>query len=239
MSDAAPRPRRFYTDVRVAPEAGGFAVRLDGRSPRSPAGAPLAAPAAALAEAIAGEWRDQREEIDLSAMPLTRLAYTALDRGAPARDALAGEVARYAGSDALIYFADDQPTLAAEQAQAWGPWLDWARDALGVRLARAEGIMPRPQPAQSLARARALALEADDFALTGLAYAAALFGSAVLAFALARGALEADAAHDLARLEQAFQERRWGEDAEAAARTAGRLEEARAAGRWFAALRAG
>ena len=172
-------------------------------------------------------------------MPLTRLAFTAIDRGADTREALADELARYAGSDALTYVADAPRALADEQAARWGPLRAWAQDELGVRLEPVEGVMHRAQPEASLARVRALALEADDFALTGLAYAAALFGSAVLALALQRGRLTAEEAHDLARLEQAFQERQWGEDAEAAAFTAARLAEARTAGRWFEALRAG
>ncbi len=230
-----PRPRRFWTEVHVEPEGAGWAVKLDGRSPRSPLGAPLVAPTRALAEAMAAEWAGQGAEVDPAGLPLSRLAFTTLDRGAAAHEALADELARYAGSDTLAYH-DDAPELAREQAERWGPWLAWAAREFGAELAPAAGVMPQPQSAEALARVRALALGEDDFALTGLAYAAALFGSAVLAFALRRGALGADEAHDLARLEQAWQERRWGEDAEAAERTAARHEEARQAERWFRAL---
>ena len=96
--------------------------------------------------------------------------------------------------------------------------------------------MHRPQPPASMARARELAAGEGDFALAGLAFSAALFGSAVLAFAVRRGRVTGDEAHDLARLEEAHQEGEWGEDAEAAARTAARLQEARFIARWFAAL---
>ena len=218
-----PRPRRVWTAVDTAPQGEGVAVRLDGRTPRSPA----------------AEWERQESEVDAATMPLTRLAYTTLDRTAAARQALADEVVRYAGSDALTYFDDATVALREEECRRWGPLLNWAADTLGVRLIRAEGVVHRPQPPASLERVRALALAMDDFALTGLAYAAALFGSAVLALALRRGRVTADEAHDLARLEEAWQARQWGEDAEAAHRTARRLEEARTAARWFAALDAG
>lgn len=241
MPDAAPaRPRRFYKAVDTAPAGeGGFAVRLDGRTPKSPAGAPLRLPTLALAELCAAEWAAQGGTVEPASMPAVRLAFTAIDRGADARDALADEAARYAGSDALAYFADAPEALVERQAALWGPWLDWSRDALGAPLLRAEGIVHRPQPPGALERVRALALEMDVFGLTGLAYACALFGSAVLAFAVARGALGGAAAHDLSRLDEAWQEERWGVDAEAAARTAGRLRDAELADRWFAALRAG
>ena len=231
-----PRPRRFWTTVDTAPHAGGFAVRLDGRVPKSPEGAPLVAPTAALAEALAGEWRAQGEEVDTAAMPLTRLAFTVIDRGATARDALVAELARFASTDALTYFDTATVALREEECRRWGPLLNWAADELGVRLERGEGVIHRAQPAASLERVRALARTQDDFALAGLLYAAALFGSAVLALALQRGRVTSDEAHDLARIEEAWQERQWGVDAEAAQRTARRLADARTAGAWFAAL---
>ena len=231
-----PRPRRVYTAVTTAPEGSGQAVLLDGRSAKTPEGAPLILPTAALAELCAAEWEAQAREIDWATMPATRLAFTTIDRAAATRDALAVEVSRYAAGDGLAYFADDQPKLHARQEAEWAPLLAWAAADLGVRLDRVEGIMPRAQPPASIARARALAAGEGDFALAGLAFASALFGSAVLAFALRRARLTGDEAHALARLEEAHQESEWGEDAEAAARTARRLEEARFIAAWFGAL---
>jgi chaperone required for assembly of F1-ATPase len=81
-----------------------------------------------------------------------------------------------------------------------------------------------------------MAAQLDDFSLAGLAFGASLFGSAVLAFALQMGQLSGESAHTLARLDQAFQEARWGIDDEAAARTASMHGEALLLERWFAAL---
>ena len=231
-----PRPRRVYAAVAVEPEGGGFAVRLDGRSARTPDGAPLVLPTRALADVCAAEWDAQAADVDFAAMPATRLAFTTLDRAAATREALAVEVARYAASDGLAYFAPETPRLHARQEAEWAPVLAWAADDLGVRLERVEGPMHRPQPPASIARARELAAGEGDFALAGLAFAAALFGSAVLAFAVACGRLTGAQAHDLARLEEAHQEGEWGEDAEAAARTAARLSEAEFIDRWFRTL---
>lgn len=231
-----PRPKRVYTDVTVAPEGAGLAVKLDGRSAKTPDGAPLVLPTEALAELCAAEWRAQGGEIDFATMPATRLAFTTIDRAAATRDALAVEVARYAASDGLAYLADDTPRLLERQRAEWLPLLSWAATDMGVRLETVAGVMHRPQPPESIARARELAAGEGEFALAGLAFAAALFGSAVLAFAVRRGRLTGDEAHDLARLEEAHQESEWGVDAEAAERTARRLDEARFIARWFAAL---
>lgn len=231
------RIKRFWKDVRVEQAEGRWRVLLDGRSPKTPAGEPLILPTEAVARLVADEWAAQGEHLDPGSMPATRLAATAIDRIPLARVETAEEIARYAGSDALCYFADGPTTLIARQEAAWGPWLDWAEREHGVRLHRAEGNAHVAQPVDSTTRVRDLALEIDDFALTGLATATGLYGSAILALAVQRGALTGEDAFDLSRLDEAFQEEQWGVDAEAAERTASRREEAMLLDRWFAALR--
>jgi chaperone required for assembly of F1-ATPase len=84
---------------------------------------------------------------------------------------------------------------------------------------------------------REIALAMDDFTLAGFAFASALFGSTLLGLALQRGWLSADEAFDLSRVDETFQEEKWGIDDEAALRTARLRDEARMAGRWFQGLR--
>jgi chaperone required for assembly of F1-ATPase len=230
------RPRRFYKVVEALACGQGFCVRLDSRAIRTPQGANMELPTLALADLIAAEWAEQGEHIILPDMPATRLAHTAIDAVGEARDAVAAEVARYAGSDLLCYFADGPKALVEEELHHWGPVLDWAERDLGVRLERAIGIVHRAQPTETLDLVKALALRLDDFALAGLAHGAGLFGSALLAFALERGELTGSTAFDLSRLDEAFQERQWGVDEEAAARTARMRTEAVMLDGWFRAL---
>jgi chaperone required for assembly of F1-ATPase len=229
-------PRKFYVDAGVMAQDGGFVVALDGRGAKTPLGAPLTLPTAALGAVVADEWSRQGERIDFAMMPLTRLAFTAIDRVAVARDGVAAEVARYAARDLLCHLADAPQSLIDLQEAAWTPWRTWASETLGLRLHAASGLLGPTQPPTALERAEALAGNGDDFALAGLALAAALLGSAVLAFALQHGALSGEEALDLSRLEEAFQEAFWGVDAEAAARTAALRREACAAQNWFDAL---
>lgn len=234
--DPIQRIRRFYKAVSTSEADGGWAVRLDGRPAKTPAGRPLRLPNPALAELVAAEWSAQGESIVFAHMPATRLAFTAIDRVPAAREAVAGEAARYAGSDLLCYFAEAPDALTHRQAERWGPVLDWAETELGLRFERAAGIVHRPQPPETLARAEQLAAAQDDFGLAGLAYAAPLFGSAVLALALQRGRLSGAEAFDLSRLDEAYQEELWGVDAEAAARAAAMRGEAEMLDRWFRTL---
>ena len=234
--ESSERLKRFWKVVDVSEGEGGWAVTLDGRTPKTPAHALLVLPTEAAALLVAEEWAAQGEFIDPGTMPATRLTSTAIDRVSQVREAVAGEIAAYAGSDLVCYLADHPTALALEQAREWTPWRVWAARELGVELEAVKGIIHRPQKPAAIARVGDLALCLDDFALTGLAMAVPLLGSAVLGLAVYRSALSGEAAFELSRLDEAFQERQWGMDEEAAARTAGRRAEAVLLERWFRAL---
>lgn len=235
-TDPLQRPRRFYKAVFVEPEGEGFALRLDGRTPRTPKGRPLVLPTRALADVIAEEWRAQGDWIAHASMPATRLAHTAIDAVGAARGPTVEGVVRYAGADLLCYFAEGPARLVRRQEKTWGPLLDWAREAHGLDFLRTAGVVHHAQPPQTLARLAALLAPMDDFTLAGMAFAAALFGSAVLALALRDGRINADETMAAARLDEIFQEEQWGVDAEAAARADAMAVEAVMLERWFVAL---
>jgi chaperone required for assembly of F1-ATPase len=232
----ADKPRRFYAQATTGPRDGGFTVLLDGRGAKTPGGAALVVPSEALAALLAAEWAAQVEVIDYAAMPANRLASTVIDKTVTAAGPLAQEVARYAGSDVLCYRAEGPQALVEAEDAAWTPLLDWARETHEVELTPVEGVIHRAQSPEALARVETLVAAMEPFRQAAVAFATPLFGSAVLALAVERGRLTAEAAFDLSRLDEAFQEERWGVDAEAAARTARLREEVRMLEGWFAAL---
>ena len=235
---SAERMRRFYTTADVAPaDGGGFAVRLDGRQPRSPTGQALVLPTEALAQLVAAEWAAQGENILPETMPATKLAWGALTFADEAmRQGAVARVAGFAETDLVCYFADGPASLVERQERRWGAVIDWAARELGASFHRTQGVIHEPQPPATIARIEALAGAESNFALAGLAAAASLFGSAILGFALRRGELTPEAAFELSRLDETFQEERWGVDAEAAARADAMAAEAVMLGAWFAAL---
>jgi chaperone required for assembly of F1-ATPase len=236
FKEPAEKPRRFYKAVDVEGRDGGFAVLLDGRTVRTPGGRPLLLPTRALADEIAAEWAAQGEFVEMAGMHATRLANTAVDSVSGAREATADQVARYAGSDLLLYFAEEPEGLVQRQSERWGPVLARAEAEAKLGFVRAAGIIHQDQPQAALEEVRRIALSLDDFGLAGLAFGAALFGSAILALALQRGWLDGLQAFELSRLDEAWQEERWGIDEEAAERAAKLLEEAEMLDRWFRAL---
>lgn len=215
------RPKRFYETVSVAPDGqGGWAVELDGRGVRTPARRTLALPSEALARLVAAEWQAQGERIDVPSMPVTRLCFVALDRMEQARAETAAEIARYASTDLVCFRAPGPSELVTAQMDAWDPLLAWIERRLDCHLAAAAGVLPVEQDPVALQRVHARAAELDDIALTALAHATALCGSAVLGLALLDGEIGGEQAFALSTVDERFQMGQWGEDAEAAERLA-------------------
>lgn len=217
-----------------SPEAladGGFGLIWQGRRLHTPRRQALVFPTRALAELAA----EPGQEL---ITPALRMAFTAVDRVSATRDAVAQQIADFAGSDVLCYWADQPEWLYVRQREAWAHWLGWAAAVLTFELRSTRGIVHVAQPPEALARVKALALELDDFRLTGLAAATSLFGSAILAFAVERAKLSGEKALAVSRLDEAVQAEQWGVDAEAAARNAALEDEARFLERWFAAGKA-
>jgi chaperone required for assembly of F1-ATPase len=226
--------KRFYRAVSVIAAAPGFAVALDGRVARTPAGAELRLASAALADALAREWDGQGQTIEFAAMPLNRLAATAIDRVGRQRVQLVDSISAYAGSDLLCYRAEHPAELVARQNAAWAPLLDWARDRFGAVLVATSGVIPVAQPQASLAVLRQAVDALDNLALTGLASAVQITGSLVIGLALAYGRLTAEDAFAAAMLDERYQAERWGSDAEAESRRRQLADELSAAASFMA-----
>jgi chaperone required for assembly of F1-ATPase len=220
--------RRFYEQVAMRDDPAGFAVTLDNRPIRTPGRRTLAAPTRPLAEVMAAEWRAATEHIDPAAMPMTRLANTIIDGIAAAQDEVAGEIAKFLGSDLVCYRAVTPAGLVARQADHWDPVLAWARDALGAGFAIGTGIVYVAQPVDALARAGA-AIPRDPWRLGAVHTATTLTGSALIALALARGAMTLDTAWAAAHVDDDWNMDLWGRDELGLKRRAYRFAEMKAA----------
>ncbi len=209
--------KRFWTLTQVVATDGGYGVSLDARAVRTPLRHPLVVPTRGLAELIAAEWEAQAVRVDPRTMPATRTANAAIDKVAPQRAEVVAMLAAYGGSDLLCYRAPGPAPLVARQAAGWDPLLDWAAQALDVRLAVGTGVMPVVQEATALARLAAHVDAMEPFALSAFHDLVSLSGSLVLALALSRGRIDAAGAWALSRLDEDWQAEQWGADDEATA----------------------
>ena len=206
--------KRFYKEAQVSPAGDGFAVLLDGRSVKTPMRAALTLPTLALAEAVAGEWRAQGEEINPHAMPLTKLANTAIDRVTGHEAQAIEQIMAYA-NDLLCYRAAAPADLVVRQAVAWDPLLDWAAGHFGARLSVRTGVKHFIQPQGAVASLRRAVEALDTVLLAPLHNAATILGSLVLTLAMAEGRLPAREAFAVSQLDDRYQAEHWGEDLEA------------------------
>lgn len=229
-------PKRFYKQAAAEPASDGWTVTLDGRPVKTPARSGLILPTETLAQIVAEEWDQQTDALDLSSMTLTRLANVAIDRTPSARPDMIEELTRYAETDLICHLEDREAALRARQDELWSPWRRWAGHTLNIVLVPIEGVIASPQPEASLQALKDHASVLDDFHLTALSWASALYGSIVLGVAVQSHALSALDAFDLSCLDSDFQAEKWGQDEEAKAARDAREKDANAIGRWFEAL---
>lgn len=227
-------PRRFYREVTVAAAENGFGPHLDGKAVRTPAKALFSVPTLDLAEAVAAEWRAQTEYIEPDTMPLTRLVNSAIDGVANALDATVAEVVKFAETDLVCYRAGDPEPLVTAQSEAWDPILAFARSKLGARFMCSEGILFVEQP-ESARRAVGDAVAAiasgpaGALRLAAFSVMTSLTGSVLIGLAVVGGMLTPEAAWSASLVDEDYQTRFWGIDAEALARRERRWRDMQAA----------
>jgi chaperone required for assembly of F1-ATPase len=211
--------KRFYKDVAIAiVDEVGFEIHLDARPVRTPMLQPLQLPGKALAKAIAHEWDEQRDVIDVDTMPFTRIAATAVDRVRGDRKGYTEQIAAYAETDLVCYRAPAPSGLVVMQSRSWQPLLDWCRDTYGADLKVTEGVAPVDQDRAALDRLR-VALDAlDPFELAALSVATAASGSLVIGLALSQSRIDSLAAYEASQLDESYQNSLWGVDEEAQSR---------------------
>jgi chaperone required for assembly of F1-ATPase len=230
-----PRRKRFYARAGVVEGRDGFAIILDDKPIRTPSGRQVVVPVRVIADAIVAEWEAQKEFIDPLTMPMTRFANSVVEAVVDRVEAVTSDIAKYFQSDLLFYRAGHPAALVAREAAHWDPPLFWAADALGAHFILAEGIMHVRQPDSAIAAARA-ALPADPWSVAALHVVTTLTGSALLALALLRGALDQDQVWAAAHVDEDWNIEKWGADEEVVARRAARLVDFRAAAAILEAL---
>jgi chaperone required for assembly of F1-ATPase len=226
------RPR-FFERAQVEESDGAFGITLDGHPIRTPAQRLLELPGRALAEHVASEWNAQRDVIDPAKMPLTRLANAIIDRAVDAGPALVADIEKYLACDLVLYRADTPQGLVIRQAAAWDPILEWAAAHLEARFRCRSGMSFRAQSEDGLRAARgaipASAPTQDAWRLGGMHSITTLTGSALIALAVAGGALSPAQAWAAAHVDEDWNMEQWGSDELALALRADRFAEMQAA----------
>lgn len=206
--------KKFYKQAEGGTAPGGYTVRLDGQTLRTPLRHPVLVPSAALAAAMAAEWDAQAGEIVTASMPLTQLVCTMIDKAdSHERAEMNAEIVKYASSDLVCYLALNPAELVARQEALWHPLLGWLQDEYGVVLQPVKGIQYVQQPEESLKKIADIVGGLDAARFTAAQVVTGVTGSAVIALCMAAGRIGAAQAYDAATVDEVFQLEKWGEDA--------------------------
>jgi len=211
-------PKRFYAAVGIGTVGDGFAVTLDGRSPRTPGMKPVVVPSEALATAMATEWAAQETHIDPATMPIVRLVNSAIEAGEERLSAFRDEVVKYAGNDLLLYRADSPRELVAEQERLWDAALVALARHFGLRFQPTVGLIHQPQPESTLRRIGEAVADEALIPMVAMVSLTGITGSALLTLAMRHGLLTPDEAWAAAHVDEDHNIRLWGEVDEAATR---------------------
>ena len=223
----------------VRPVGDRYGVFGDDRPLRTPEGKDVVVASRPLAEAIAGEMQAQAtaRSLDIAGLPNLRLAATAIDRVAAAREAYIDAIAAYGETELLCHRAEHPADLVERQHAVWQPLLDWVSARFGAPLGNTAGVMPQRQSAAALAALRAAVAGYDDDLLAALGFVVQTSGSLVVGLAMVEGRLDAEQAFAVAELDETYQIEQWGEDAEATQRRAARRKDLAQAADFIALVR--
>lgn len=118
---AAPAFKRFYQQVGVQAAEGGYIVKLDKYTVKTPHKRVLLLPSEALALAIATEFEAQRDQINYFAMPLFKYASAGSELSAEGmRQPVTTRISSFLESDTLC-FRDEAAKLRHTQEQYFNP----------------------------------------------------------------------------------------------------------------------
>jgi len=203
----------------------------------TPGKRPFVLPTKALTDAIAEEWQTGKK-FSPSIMPLTSLVYTAIDRIESQRDAIIEALMVYVDTDTLSYRSNSSEKMVERQKKDWVPLHQWAAKEFGAIWQTVDGIDPAIQTPEMHTAIQTYLESLSNMQLSAFCVLASSYSSLLLAVAVLKKRLNAEAAFDLSRLEEEVQAEEWGRVDEAEQRVSRVKAEIQAISRFLRLLEA-
>jgi len=203
--------KRFYKEVSIVQSSGAWEVNLDQRKLKTPLGSPFKVGSEFLAQAVANEWRAQKDTILLSQMHINALVNTNLDNpGRLDKASLVSSILDFIETDTVLFYGDEPKELFQLQEERWGPLILWFRDRFQISLSPVVGISaPCLSPADRAKLERHLSSHSLQ-ALHGIQFGVDATKSLILTLATMERRITVEEAVALTRLELVFQTDHWG-----------------------------
>jgi chaperone required for assembly of F1-ATPase len=228
--------KRFYKTVTTEQSGDVWHILLDGKAIRTPKKAMLAVPTEKLAVAVIAEWDAQVDKVVPAKMPFTRYVNSIIDHLSIHYETVIAEISAFGESDLICYRAQEPQDLSELQAAAWDPLLQWSHHHLKAPLLSVHSIMHKDQPESSLAILHELVAELSVWQLAPLHTLVSISGSLIIGLAVVHNHMNVDIAWTASRIDADYQIAKWGEDYEAQAVSALRLQDMQKAAEFLALL---
>ncbi|WJW79838.1 ATP12 family protein [Bartonella sp. TP] len=207
--------KRFYKLAKVDFKDKGYAVLLDNKIVKTPAGNQLLLPSFQVAQFIAKEFMAQNDVIMPSSMPVTRIANTVLDGIVSDPQAIIEDILRMAAHDLLFYRVQEPQALAKLQGECWDNLLDKIYELTGAHFNLTYELTHIVQPSESIKLLGMFLRRFNTpFALGALHVMSSLMSSALIALLISAKELSLHQAWEAANIEQNWCIESWGSDDE-------------------------
>ncbi|KAM7534540.1 hypothetical protein Aperf_G00000112352 [Anoplocephala perfoliata] len=189
----------------------GYEILLDKSRLRTPGGNILCVPHEGLALAVAHEWDSQKQNIERFTLPLTNICGHIIDNPTErSKETVVNGIMEFADTDTICYRVDFPEELHAEQESQWGAVLDIIQTQYNFRPPVTTGFGLAPISAEFRDLIVSHLLSYNRWGLIGIQTCVENLKSLWLTLAMVDGYITSRRAVELSRLEQTFQERRWG-----------------------------
>jgi chaperone required for assembly of F1-ATPase len=195
--------KRVYTLASHTKTEDGYVLQLDGKTVKTPLGAPLAAPGKVLADAIVAEWANQVEEVIPDTMPMTALLNTSIDR-ARDRDAITKTLLAFLDTDLLCYRVKEPEEIARRQKEIWDRWLTWFDEHFESPMQTTFGLDALTQDPDTHKQIWNYIEALDEYYFAILQIVTSLSGSIVLGLAFLEQEATAEDVYNAAELEEIY-----------------------------------
>ena len=231
------KKKRTWVDTKVKPRGLSFEILLDDKFLQTPKKNKVLLPTKKLAQKVAEEWRRQKEIIDPTKMPYTRLVNSALDTVKETFDTIVSDILDYGDTDLVCYRADFPEDLVKLQNKHWDPILVWAKNQFKIEVKTTNGINYKAQDPVQLQKLSREISSYNFFILTGFHNLVTISGSLLIALAVYYRRVSLKRGFDISFLDEDWQRKKWGQDEESIKNRANKFREFQIACRFIKCLK--
>lgn len=208
--------KRFWKTVGIDERDDAFAVTLDKRPLRTPAGKPLLLPKdkRLVATLIASEWENQETLLKPHTLPMTSLTSRAIDAFSDdeqTRGEVRAQLLKYFETDTICFLQNKPAALVKLQDTHWKPILQWARSTFGVEISTSDSFILSPHPPETVRVLDDVMSKFDHWQMAAMERTTYTSKSFLIALALVMRQITAEQAALASHVEVNSQIELWGE----------------------------